>query len=241
MTLPPVSTLTPMPRLSEWILITLLDLRSPAGESHSQDVILRIGELFDDLLTEADLQPDPRRPGVLIWQSRVHLARRYLGEDELVVSNRRYWRLTEAGRRAAVEFLRSVLCTSSRQAEPPSEPAAPQAELPREPPGTRSAEGSDVALPVVIELNMRHQDGLGEAYELLTRMWRSMDLGSVPGLSDGCVYTTMSISQLRSFIGEDRLRPMSERAVYRVWPDVPLVPPATKDVGRYIRQIPAQR
>jgi hypothetical protein len=222
-----------MPRLSEWILVALLDLRSPDGEAHSEDVLARIGDLFDDLLTQADRQPDPGRPGVLVWQSRAHLARRYLGEDELVACNRRYWRLTEAGRRAAVEFLRGVLSTPSGQQQDDD-----RAQAADSPAGIGQVEGMDINLPVVIELNMRHRDGVGEAYELLTQSWEAMELGSVPGLSGGCVYTTLSIAQLRAFIGQDRQRPAGERAVYRVWPDVPMVPPSPNAA---IRRIPAQR
>jgi hypothetical protein len=116
---PAPARLTPIPRLGEWIMIALLDLdlRTAEADPTSADVLTRIGEMFGALMTPADRQPDPVRPWAPRWQSRVRLARRCLGADDLVRTQQRRWRLTSTGHAAAVDFVRRVL-RSPRQLVP---------------------------------------------------------------------------------------------------------------------------
>jgi hypothetical protein len=259
MTVPPSpARLTPIPRLGEWILIALLDLRTRESDSNSRDVLARIGHLFDDLMTPADRQPDLDLPGALVWQARVLMARQYLAADDLVQYDGGHWQLTEAGQHAAVDFLRTVMRgprprRRTRRASTPR-PRRPIRRFEELPPAAYPAvkpansgidqefsQRSDVPLSIVIELNPDHDGGLTAAYRAFIQMWEARGFGRVPNLSADCVYATMSISALRSFIGQDRRRPEAERVLHRVWPDVPLVPPVTGDSGHFITRIPAPR
>ena len=48
--------------------------------------------------TADDLVPDPDHPGRPMWHSRVYRARRHLGKDDIVSSERGQWGLSDAAR-----------------------------------------------------------------------------------------------------------------------------------------------
>ncbi|MFQ6394428.1 S8 family serine peptidase [Nocardia sp. KC 131] len=96
--------LTPIPDLGDLILVALHDVRQATPEQ----VINLIEAMPEFHPTEDDRQPDPARENLVRWQSRLYSARRYLGDEGLVLSSRRQWRITESGRDAAEEARRRL-------------------------------------------------------------------------------------------------------------------------------------
>ena len=227
----PSSHLTPLPRLGDWILRALLGPSN--GELRPEEVVDWIGEQHGSELTDSDREPDPERPGFTLWQSRVYLARRYLGEDQLVLSDRRHWRLTEAGRLAADQVSPPTAPDIPR---PPAVTRAPeqrslmqrsQLSTPLLDPDERARIGlpvaEDAAIPVVIELNLSHAGGSVEAYQTFIEMWRRRMPGDpVPERFEEYVRASISMAKLRDFIRDDQVRSGRRRVIHRVWPDFPV-------------------
>jgi serine protease AprX len=180
--------------------------------------------------------PDPERPGFTVWQSRVYLARRYLGEDQLVLSDRRHWRLTEAGRLAADQVKsQQTGTTTDAPPTPPVTRTRDQRSLmqrsllstPLLDPDERARIGlpvaEDAAIPVVIELNLSYVGGSAEAYQAFTRVWQQMMPGDpVPERFEEYVRASLSMSKLRDFVRDDQPRRDRNRVMHRIWPDFPV-------------------
>lgn len=97
-------------------------------------------------------------------------------------------------------------------------------------PGTRQrlgmAEDDLTPLPVVVELNDRHEGGREGAARRFHELYREVtgDRGGVPvrvgGNYDHC---EASIEQLRRLVAADLAnQPVEQRAIVRVWPDFPV-------------------
>jgi serine protease AprX len=87
-------------------------------------------------------------------------------------------------------------------------------------------EGDDEALPIVIELNLQHREGLTGAVARLKEDWERA-LGTSPPALTAEIYCQddLTIRQLKKLVRED-LNGVSatERAIYRIWPDFPVQP-----------------
>src|SRR5512141_1662326 len=88
--------LTPLTVLGELILAALTELRSASPS----DVIARIEAMPRYAPTAEDLAADPDHPDRPMWRSRLYVARRHLGDDDLVVVERGKWTLTQAAQAA---------------------------------------------------------------------------------------------------------------------------------------------
>lgn len=228
----PSRQLTPLPRLGDWILRALLS--APAGELRPDEVTDWIEARHGPELTAEDQAPDPERADFARWQSRVYLARRYLGEDQLVLSDRRHWRLTEAGRLAADQVSPEPVATDAPRA--PAVTRAPeqrslmqrsQLSTPLLDPDERARiglpVGEDAAIPVVIELNLSYIGGSEDAYANFGELWRQYVPGEpVPERFEEYVRASISMALLRAFIRTDQQRSGRNRAIHRVWPDFPV-------------------
>jgi subtilisin family serine protease len=87
--------------------------------------------------------------------------------------------------------------------------------------------GEDEPLPVVIELNLRHDSALPGALEQLKRNWDSIQIGGPPPEPTAEIYcqADLTIGQVRALVGADlAVENRSRRAIYRVWPDFPVQP-----------------
>ena len=224
--------LTPLHLLGDYLLILLNE--DGGSPDQPEDVLARVGDRFGDRLTADDRQPDPERPGRARWQTRVYLARRYLGDDGLVSSNRRYWAITEAGRLAAAE--------AARRLAAPAEPAArtvtqaPEQRSLLQPsviatplldPDERARIGLPVddssPLPVLVELRLSHPGAAPGALAQLRRELSTIAPGAPVEAFDEYVRLVLSMAQIQALVRADHDRGR-QAAVHRIWPDFPVEP-----------------
>jgi subtilisin family serine protease len=89
------------------------------------------------------------------------------------------------------------------------------------------AERDDTPLPVVIEINLLHRNGLSAAEEALRDLLRDVLGDDDPWRVAKTYYKSrITMRQVRELVAEDRRRhpEAQERAIYRVWPDFPVKP-----------------
>lgn len=86
--------------------------------------------------------------------------------------------------------------------------------------------GQDDVLPVVIELNLQHAQGLDGAARQLGEEWASVLGGSPPGrIADIYCRADLTIGQVQALVRQDLTATRTaERAIYRIWPDFPVEP-----------------
>ena len=87
--------------------------------------------------------------------------------------------------------------------------------------------GDDVPLPVVVELNLQHRDGLEEANAELRRLLADVVNERDPWRVAKTYYKVqLTMEQVRTLVREDRQRHSDDRdrVIYRVWPDFPVRP-----------------
>jgi serine protease AprX len=87
-------------------------------------------------------------------------------------------------------------------------------------------EDDDAELPIVIELNLQHREGLTGAQARLEHEWREVLHSNPPPLTAEIFYRAdLTIAQLQALVHQDlRSASATERAIYRVWPDFPVQP-----------------
>jgi serine protease AprX len=87
----------------------------------------------------------------------------------------------------------------------------------------------DVPMPVVVELNLRHRDGLSGARERFVELYRRIPgdkppLGSEP-VADTYFPCQLSVNQIRALVADDLTSTdPADTAIYRIWPDFPVNP-----------------
>jgi subtilisin family serine protease len=87
--------------------------------------------------------------------------------------------------------------------------------------------GDDEPLPVVIELNLQHTQGLSGAASRLTECWNAAHLGGQPPPLTADIYcrADLSIVQVKALVQADMAdTDPPGRALYRIWPDFPVQP-----------------
>jgi serine protease AprX len=85
----------------------------------------------------------------------------------------------------------------------------------------------EAPIPVVIELNLRHRDGLnGAAEQFLARYQATLPDSPVPDrVADTYFRCELTEAEILRLVGADqREEDPSRRAIYRVWPDFPVRP-----------------
>ncbi|MEV0298578.1 S8 family peptidase [Nocardia sp. NPDC050710] len=229
--------LTPITELGDLILVALRTL-----EQASPEQVMRLIEQRPEFEpSDEDLQPDPARKNLPRWQSRLYSARRFLGDDGLVLSNRRQWSITRAGIEAAVE--------AERRLAIPELPPVTQSPDQRNPmqrsviakplldPDTRArvldqpVTESD-PLSVVIELRVDHPGGLKMAAVTLTGLLERLRLGDPAQQQpyptdqfDEYVRVRLSMEQVKQLVRLD-CEPSADyknpRVIHRVWPNFPV-------------------
>lgn len=88
-------------------------------------------------------------------------------------------------------------------------------------------EGNDAELPIVIELNLQHTRGLAGAAARLRDDWKKAALDGRPPALTAEIYcrADLTIDQLKALVSQDlKTGNVSERAIYRIWPDFPVQP-----------------
>lgn len=225
--------LTPLGVLGDYVLILLSD-RAEARDQ-PEDVVDRIRERYADRLTADDQLDDPDRPGKQLWESRVYLARRYLGDDGLVLSNRRYWTITEAGRLAAAEALDRLDSPEERGPRPVTQTPQQRSLLqpsviatPLLDPDVRAnvtiQMGADDRLPVLVELRLSHPGATEGALAQLQAGLRAVGAADTRlDRLDEYVRVMLTMPQIQDLVRMDSERGR-EAAVHRIWPDFKVEP-----------------
>jgi serine protease AprX len=87
--------------------------------------------------------------------------------------------------------------------------------------------GEDEPLPVVIELNLRHHDGLAGAMRRFQELYRQVP-GEPPApelVAETYYRCQLSVGQVRALVAADMADPDPTRtSIYRIWPDFPVNP-----------------
>jgi serine protease AprX len=96
-------------------------------------------------------------------------------------------------------------------------------------PSTRSdlgfAAGDDAPVPVVIELNVQHPQGVEGALTQLRSEWTSVIDAPPPSVITGAYCeASLSITEVQQLVDADLKEPSGSRALYKVWPDFPIQP-----------------
>ncbi|WP_448061904.1 S8 family peptidase [Cellulomonas hominis] len=125
------------------------------------------------------------------------------------------------------------------------DPLGPPGAVPRRPPARRAARGAraeaprsadDVPLPLLIELNLRHERGSDGAFDRLVRLWKALvavpreppdagdrgdDARTVPArLAEDYATGVLTLNQLKCLVSADAVPiDWGQRALFRVWPD----------------------
>lgn len=228
---------TPLSELGDLILIALLAAKQGSPEQVSA-AIERMPEFRPTL---EDLLPSRLDEALPRWKSRLYTARRYLGDDGLVLSNRRRWIITPAGEEAAVE--------ARRRRTLPDMPAVTQSPDQRNP-----IQPSVIAKPlldpdvrarileqpvtetdpmsVVIELNVGYRGGEKAASAALFQMLGQLDPGPderpvAAELFDEYVRARMTMRQVKQLARldhESRPEHHGQNIIHRIWPNFPVKP-----------------
>lgn len=244
--------LTPIPDLGDLLLVALQDAQQATPE-HAIDLIEAMPEFHP---SAEDLQPDPARANLLRWQSRVYSARRYLGDEGFVLSNRHQWRITESGKGAAQEARRRLT-----NPDLPSVTQSPDQRNPIQPsvitrplldPDVRARvldQPSDDSEPlsVVIELNVGYLGGVKAATAALTRLLDQLNHGerrpAAVELFDEYVRAKMTMEQVKRLVEidhEQRQNNHGQNVIHRIWPNFP-VKPLIDVSGRTVKADAARR
>lgn len=218
--------LTPLTALGELIL----DALAQTGRASPKQVIERIQAMPAFSPTEDDRRDDPDHPGRPLWQSRVYLARRHLGDDDLVLVEGKRWILTAAGEAATERRAPPVQPGQQPTPMQPSVIAAPLLD-----PAVRARVigrpvGDDDPMPVVIELNLAYKGGVAQAYQALKALYRQLKLTGdgdrMPERFDDYVPANVSMHDIQRLVREDT--PSSteakQRVIFRIWPNFPVHP-----------------
>jgi subtilisin family serine protease len=228
--------LTPVDRLGDYILVTLLSLN---GAASPPEVIIRIQQTFGSQLSAEDLEQvdseeDPASREGTRWTRRLYVALRRLIAAQWVRVDRRRWELTPTGRSVAQEAQDRIAApgeqaTVTKQPEDrtlvrPSVMADPLLD-----PDERARMGLPVhdaaVIPVLVELNVRHHGGVDEALRKLRTLVPS-GLGTVEPLTEDLVALRLSMNDLRALLQRDAAGAgtLRDHAIHRVWPDFPVQP-----------------
>ncbi|WP_328399540.1 S8 family serine peptidase [Nocardia sp. NBC_00403] len=244
--------LTPIPDLGDLLLVALQDAQQATPE-HAIDLIEAMPEFHP---SAEDLQPDPARANILRWQSRVYSARRYLGDEGFVLSNRHQWRITESGKYAAQEARRRLT-----NPDLPSVTQSPDQRNPIQPsvitrplldPDVRARvldQPSDDSEPlsVVIELNVGYPGGVKAATAALTGLLDQLNHGerrpAAVELFDEYVRAKMTMEQVKRLVEidhEQQPNTHGQNVIHRIWPNFP-VKPLIDVSGRTVKADAARR
>lgn len=213
--------LTPLDVLADLVVDALVAL---GGTATAKQVIERIAAMPEFVPTEEDLADDPdanRR----VWESRVYVARRHLGDDDLVLANGGRWVLTAPG----LQRRRGVAALPPPQPPAPFQPSVIASALTN--PRSRASvmgrpTGDDEAMPVIIELNVARR-GAYWAYTDLKGLFVELGLiddpDEMPAQFDEYVPADLSVAQIQELVRADVQRSEPpQRIIYRVWPNFPV-------------------
>jgi hypothetical protein len=82
--------------------------------------------------------------------------------------------------------------------------------------------GDNETIPIVIELNLAHPDGLAGAYEVFIELWSERMPVPPPEPFEEYIRILLTMTQVRSLARDDQSRPAQDRAIHRIWPDFPV-------------------
>ncbi|MFI9507757.1 S8 family peptidase [Nocardia sp. NPDC052566] len=229
--------LTPLQELGDLILVAL-----SAPKHATPDQVIRIitgMREFDP--SDDDLRPDRPHDDRPVWHRRLYIARRYLGDDTLVLSNRRQWIITPMGEVAAIEARRRLTMPDmpavtqspdQRNLVQPSVIAKPLLD-----PDVRARVldqpvSEHEPLSVVIELNVGYLGGKQAAAAALRQLLEQIEpeaderTGAFE-MFDEYVRARMSIRQVKQLVRLDHdMRPQQNghNVIHRIWPNFPVKP-----------------
>ncbi|TQM09125.1 S8 family peptidase [Pseudonocardia kunmingensis] len=231
--------LTPVDRLGDYILVTLLARDGSASQPEVVDGIRRDTRLdltAEDVEEVAEVEsaaegtggPRPER-----WVNRLYVALRRLIAAQWVRADSRRWELTAAGRSVAQEAQERIVAPGERATvtQQPEDRTLVRPSVMAEPlldPDERARMGlpvdDDAVIPVLVELNVRYPGGVAEALGRLREV-----VGAGPGrvdpLTEDLVAMRLSMNDVRTLLQHDAAAPTPrERAIHRVWPDFPVQP-----------------
>lgn len=218
--------MTPLTVLAGLVVDALTAL---GGSATPGEVIDRIAAMPGFTPTEDDRASDPKadRP---VWQSRVYVARRHLGDDDLVLARRGRWVLAAPPAPQAappplpppapapqpMPFMPSVIspALTDPRVRPPSD-------------GPQQALGpqTDEPMSVIIELNVALPGGAYWAYEQLRLLFDELGLidenHPMPGQFDEYVSADLPLATIKDLVNADlqRREGPANRVIYRVWPN----------------------
>ncbi|OZM77811.1 S8 family peptidase [Pseudonocardia sp. MH-G8] len=227
--------LTPVYRLGDYILVTLLARDGSASQPEVVDGIrqdTRLDLTVEDL-EETELEEEAgARPE--IWVRRLYVALRRLIAAQWVRVDSRRWELTAAGRSVAQEAQERIAAPGERATvtKQPEDRTLVRPSVMAEPlldPDERARMGLPVddaaVIPVLVELNVRYPGGVVEALGRLREV-----VGAGPGrvdpLTEDLVAMRLSMNDVRALLQRDAAGAptLRERAIHRVWPDFPVQP-----------------
>lgn len=123
---------------------------------------------------------------------------------------------------------------ADESAEPPNKTARLLQGATILPPLLDPAERSEMGLvadssgriPVIVELNLRHEEGLPGAERVFQRLYQEVASGAPPSEPVANTYRRclLTMEEIRDLIGRDARAESRRRAIYRVWPDFPVHP-----------------
>lgn len=213
---------TPLAVLAELIVKALV---AAGGAATPSEVITSIQAMPEFSPTEGDLAAEDGGPPA--WHSRVHTARRHLGDDDLVLVQKRRWVLTAAGQTS----MQQEVGRADPVIQPvPFQPSVIAAPL-RDAEGRASVMGrrigDDEKMSVLIELNMAYPGGTSWAYIALRNLFIQFGVveteGVMPKPMDEYVPARLSMAQIETLVGGDEPEPkQQQRVIHRVWPNFPV-------------------
>jgi len=218
--------LTPLSVLADLILDGLAAL---GGSATPRQVIEQIASVFEPTDEDSANDEDAERP---MWHSRVHVARRLLGDDGLVLARGRRWELTAQGKDD--EDARGVAATPVGRPAPQPMPFMPSVISPAltdprvRPPATGAVRGfrdtGDEPMSVIIELNVALPGGAFWAYQALKALFEQLGLVDadhpMPEQFEEYVSADLPMSRIEELVrlDIDRAEP-ANRIIFRVWPN----------------------
>jgi serine protease AprX len=87
------------------------------------------------------------------------------------------------------------------------------------------ADDEQQRMPVMVELNLRHHDGVGAAFERLADLWQRVTEGQEQPrrLADEYATGRLSMAEIKRIVSADAVpRVWQRRAIHRIWPDFPV-------------------
>jgi serine protease AprX len=224
-------------RSSPWADRVLTALGQLGKDSTGGDVIQEVAVLFADQFEPTDRAYEKGRPS---WHLAVLSALETLVEQGLVRAGaRRRLGLSEAGATAVSEVGPRLLAQRPNPAEataasdvdddaPPGRPDLQGLVPGVMSPPLRTAYGratagvdDPAAVPVMIELNLRHERGPRGAMNELRRLWKRVtgDPGPDP-LGEEYATGVLSMGEVKRLVAADAAAmDWPRRSIYRIWPD----------------------